>query len=431
MAERDRFELDLAAALRAYLEEAPTEVRPTELARQFATAYPHGRTSIGTWRFAAVPGLAWLVLLAALLAALVGGALLVGSQLQRRLPVVVPPVGQVDECPPGSTPDEPGPVDQVRPPSSGPMAFDRDSGKIVLVGIREPEAVDGRGSVETWTFDVCTNTWAEMHPASEPTFGFMAMLAYDTAARRSVLTSNTGGVYAYDLAADTWTRLASGTWTKPSVTTVGGVRLAYDSGAARVVALRVDPPHLMWSLASGADVWEPVDQNQVVWPAPNGTDAHILLAYDASVDRLVGYKGGQVLLFDLGTETWAPPGATSPPFGYGGYYSLGGEIAYDEAAQRTVLFSKGYVIAYDATADRWETLYGPASDGCGVRPVCRVQESMIYDPVNERLVIYGGNVHTGAVDPGWWGPSDDVLAFDTGTREWTVLLEASAPEPTP
>ena len=32
MADRDRFELDLAAALRTYLEEAPTEVRPTELA---------------------------------------------------------------------------------------------------------------------------------------------------------------------------------------------------------------------------------------------------------------------------------------------------------------------------------------------------------------------------------------------------------------
>ena len=61
---------------------------------------------------------AWvLLLLAGLLAALVGGTLLVGSQ-QRRLPAVVPPVGQVFECPPGSTPDEPGPVDQARPPLS-------------------------------------------------------------------------------------------------------------------------------------------------------------------------------------------------------------------------------------------------------------------------------------------------------------------------
>ena len=54
MAERDRFELDLADALRAYAEDAPTEVRPTELARQFAAAYPHRRTAIGPWRLAAV-----------------------------------------------------------------------------------------------------------------------------------------------------------------------------------------------------------------------------------------------------------------------------------------------------------------------------------------------------------------------------------------
>ena len=51
MAERDRFELDLAAALRTYLGDAPTEVRPTELAHQFAATYPHGRTALARWGF--------------------------------------------------------------------------------------------------------------------------------------------------------------------------------------------------------------------------------------------------------------------------------------------------------------------------------------------------------------------------------------------
>jgi len=87
MADRDRFELDLAAALQTYLDEAPTEVRPTELARHFATDYPPGRTSISLRRFAAIPRPAWVLLLgAALLAALVGGALLAGSRLLERTP---------------------------------------------------------------------------------------------------------------------------------------------------------------------------------------------------------------------------------------------------------------------------------------------------------------------------------------------------------
>ena len=89
MAERDRFELDLAAALRAYAEDAPTQARPTELVRQFAAAYPHRRTSIGRWGFGLTPALAWALLLAALLAAMVAG-MLVGSQLQQKLPAVVP-----------------------------------------------------------------------------------------------------------------------------------------------------------------------------------------------------------------------------------------------------------------------------------------------------------------------------------------------------
>ena len=110
-------------------------------------------------------------------------------------------------------------------------------------------------------------------------------------------------------------------------------------------------------------------------------------------------------------------------------------IAYDEAAERTVILGQGHSAAYDATADRWETLYGSTADrwetvfggstsedpleACTTRPECRQGHQMVYDPVNGRLVVYGGGIVNGGVNP------DDVLAFDTRTREWTVLLEAS------
>lgn len=54
-----------------------------------------------------------------------------------------------------ATPDKPGPVDQARPPLLfiTPMAFDRRAWKIVAFA-----------DLETWAFDVCTNTWTQMHP---------------------------------------------------------------------------------------------------------------------------------------------------------------------------------------------------------------------------------------------------------------------------
>ncbi len=90
MAERDRFELDLAAAVRAYLEDAPTQVRPSELARQFASTYPHRRGLTGRLGFRLTPAMAWLLLLAGLLLALVVGGLLAGSWRPYQAIVIAP-----------------------------------------------------------------------------------------------------------------------------------------------------------------------------------------------------------------------------------------------------------------------------------------------------------------------------------------------------
>jgi sugar lactone lactonase YvrE len=167
MAERDRFELDLAAALRAYLDDAPTEVRPTELARQFATAYPHGTTTFGPWRLAAIPRPAWvLLLLAALLVALVGGMLIVGSRLPETAPRV-PPLGAA-LVPTG--------IDVLTPETGGYARVVADGDGILWA--REPGGRLVRfdpasGSAEAWTigddagFGVTTSSGFDILPARE------------------------------------------------------------------------------------------------------------------------------------------------------------------------------------------------------------------------------------------------------------------------
>ncbi len=90
MAERDRSDLDLRAALRAFAEDAPTDARPVELARRFAMEHPHRRIPMVHWRPVNLARLAWILLLLGLLLALGAGALLVGSRPESGIPAVLP-----------------------------------------------------------------------------------------------------------------------------------------------------------------------------------------------------------------------------------------------------------------------------------------------------------------------------------------------------
>src|SRR3972149_5226810 len=91
------------------------------------------------------------------------------------------------------------------------------------------------------------------------------------------------------------------------------------------------------------------------------------------------------------------------------------------------MLSDGRGIAYDAAANRWEILeeaFDPRQgEDFGPAPTSRLHRSIVYDPLNERLVVYGGSYRTPDPDR-IWVQANDVLAFDPATGEGTVLLEA-------
>jgi len=334
-------------------------------------------------------------------------------------PRVAVAIGPVPTCPPGSTPDTRGPVDQARPtgltivlPS---LTLDRRAGKLVTL--------TGFDIVQTWTFDLCTNTWTRMHPNSEPPQG-TGQLMYDVDSDVTIAFDGTR-MWAYDLQANTWTEKGP---IPPFVHFE--YLLFYDPISGHVVAWGKDGGDdslglELWSYEVETDTWTPIPQGEPPVVGPH----YEFFAYDASVDRLVAYANAwgppdedgnrlfeaKTWLFDLRTGTWSGTSAVTPPGFTAGCWGCVPAIAYDEAAQRTVLLGQGHAAAYDATADRWEILYeGSTAEDCGTRPECRQGARMVYDPVNERLVVYGDS-------------DGDWLAFDTRTREWTVLLEASQP----
>jgi hypothetical protein len=225
--------------------------------------------------------------------------------------------------------------------------------------------------------------------------------------------------WTYDLDANTWTRRG------PAPDHVA--RLWYDAASAQVVAWapRSDvEPGTIWTYDVASDTWAAVGALEVLggfgWNHPGD-----LLAYDASVDRLVatvtmGQRGIRTRLFDLDTGRVVDALAVAPWAGYCGFmvrlycydHPAGDAIAYDERSEQVVVLIGGRVFAYDAVADRWDTLSGDPGAG----PPGREASSMVYDPVNGRLVVFPGGLDF---------PVDSVLAFDATTRAWTVLLEAS------
>ncbi len=335
-------------------------------------------------------------------------------------PRVMVSAGPVRPCPAGSTPDEPGPVDQARPPQDAPtaLAFDRGAGRLVaLVGVDD--------SVETWTFDVCTNTWTSMHPSREPPG--LGELVYDVDSDVTIASDATR-VWAYDLGANTWTQRG----TAPG----GATPRFYDPVSGLVVATEDDgdpgtPDLELWSYEVETDTWTPIRQANRLAIEPRE------YAYDASVDRIVAYAddggrfgGASTWLFDLRTGTWSATGAVTPQFYFGWIGPQPPVVAYDEAAERTVMAGQGRSVAYDATADRWETLFEtPAEDwpaAFGTDPECRDRQQIVYDAVNERLVAYGGQYLTTCT----WEAVDDVWAFDMATRSWTLVVPPT-PAPPP
>jgi hypothetical protein len=349
------------------------------------------------------PAHIWVPLvLAILLVAMVAAILLVGSP-PRILPIVVPPVDPAAACPIGSNPDAPGPVEQVRPAtwSGSPMAFDRRAGRLVVLVGGEASPV---APVETWTFDVCTNTWARMHPNREPP-GQISDLVFDVDSGLTIGVHHedwrdpavTGNVWAYDLAANTWTERGLAPTDSPTF---------YDPVTGQVVA---DAEDGLWRYDVDTDTW--------TW-VRFGTKRASISVYDASVDRVIGFNGlggngSETWRGDIRTGTWSPSGAEMPVFEMG-WWAVPPSI-YDEETQRTIVAGNYLWAAYDAARDRWEVLF----DGGNGGPMLAAPR--VFDPVNQRLIVAGGGL----------GVEGDLVAFDVLTREWTVLLESRWAQPEP
>jgi hypothetical protein len=321
-------------------------------------------------------------------------------------------------CPAGSDPDRPGPVDQARPNQVSHMVMDRQSGRIVATG-------DSGGAMGMWTFDVCTNTWT-LQTATRSVVDEPELFVYD--ADSDIIVAIGAFVDTYDVDTDTWKSLGE----VPSDFDGEG-RAVYDPVSGLVVVRDIDSSK-MWAYDVDTDTWTPIRQGPISPPTAYPSFGHVH-AYDASTDRIVLYladSGARAPItwtYDLRAGEWSIEETLTPDLAVGAFAQPSGKAAYDETTYLTVITSAdGEVVGYDGARHEWELLWASSSeqDRYDIGVGSRFDDRVIYDPVNDRIVVIGGTARLlNTEDDATWMFMNDVWAFDTDSGTWSQLLAAT------
>lgn len=316
-------------------------------------------------------------------------------------------------CPEGADPDVAGLTDQSRPWgatwSNQAAAFDRHAGKVIYL--------DESG--DTWAFDVCTNTWQQMHPRLVPDDpsawpdpdGWSGALVYDvdsdvTVAFRGYFVS------VYDANTNTWTRrpLPDGYETGGP-----GFGAVYDPISGLIV-LQTNQGLVAYDVET--HTWAPTgiieDEG-----AESTRQPSYLVGYVAETDQLAFVSVSD----DSGTLIDPRTGASSSldlpfPDVFAGF----GRLNY-ATSSRTPILMDDTICRLDPMTLQWVCVdlahgagqFGVAAAGSGLLA------AIVEDPINSRaILIYG-------YGPGFDGKRfydvNDIWAVDFDTAEWTLLLD--------
>lgn len=209
--------------------------------------------------------------------------------------------------------------------------------------------------------------------------------------------------------ADMWSYRPGRAWTELTPESIPGVgfEFAYDTASERVVL--AEPDGSTWAYDPAANTWEAkTESGPPVWGSG--------IAYDAQSDRMILVGEDQTWAYDLDRDTWEQmqPKRTPP-------YREFGKVAYDIESDQVILFGGnsgtigeplGDTWAYDYDSDTWTEMSPEAS------PPARSYAALAYDPVMDRVLLFGGSVDEETAE------FDDTWAYDVDRDAWTQIETA-------
>ena len=271
--------------------------------------------------------------------------------------------------------------------------------------------------------------WTALTPSgSPPLTRRAASVVYDSNQQRLVIFGGYRGTYL----SDAWALPLSGplAWT-PLVT--GGTgptarafhSATYDAGRNEMLVFG-GSDGVFKSDAFALSFTGPATWSAVSTPGGDpGVRGWHTLVRDPVRDRDIVFSGvSSIILADLwqlerdGTPAWTPIPASNP---YVLPARMGASMIRDPVRDRLIIFGGGGAATY---GDLWEWPLAPGRSArplvaAGTPPTARSGASAIYDPVRDRMILYGGftNVVLGEV----W-----ELSL-SGTPTWTQLSPAGSP----
>lgn len=116
--------------------------------------------------------------------------------------------------------------------------------------------------------------------------------------------------------------------------------------------------------------------------------------WDADGKRFIFYIDGKTFSYDPAARAWTDLAATGDPQSAAGAQLLWGSICYDMHNKRVVLFGGGNARTPRGDAGTWT--YDPATNTwtqlkLDLQPPPRANSALVHDPVNRRVVLFGGD----------------------------------------